>query len=230
LFFNNFKQTRKVGVMMEKQNELLRNEEYSPVILSDACLYGQGSHKKCYQVPGRKGICIKIPYNDGGVKDLAREIRYIHVMRHQHKDSTLLPRYYGPVRTNYGMGHAFEMIIDAEGTTCHTLEEFLQHPESLQSYFEPITELLRQMKKELIDKEIITMGLYPENILFQHLSDGTYKVRLVNDMGSKTWIPLEYFSKYFAHRRVVERWKEFLKTIMRKYPSSQAEALIKKIA
>jgi hypothetical protein len=200
------------------------------VTLSEADVYGKGSHKKCYLLPNRSELCVKLPYNDGGVKDLGREIRYIHVMQHQHKESPLLPKYYGAIQTNYGEGHVYERIMNADGSECRTLAEALTHLELLEKYFQGIVVLLRKMHDELLQKRIITMGLYPENILFQEMGDGTYRIRLVNDMGSKTLIPLEYFSEHFAHRRVVERWKEFLHTIVRKYPSPMAEKLVKEIA
>ncbi|MGI6263614.1 MAG: YrbL family protein [Succiniclasticum sp.] len=200
------------------------------VTLSEADIYGKGSHKKCYRMPDRGELCIKLPYNDGGVKDLSREIRYIHVMRRQHRESPLLPEYYGVVQTNYGEGHVYERITNADGSECRTLAETLVDLKLLEEDFDGIVALLRRMHDELLRKGIITMGLYPENILFQKTKDGRCRVRLVNDMGSKTLIPLEYFSEHFAHRRVVKRWKEFLHTIVSKYPSDMAEKLVKEIA
>lgn len=47
--------------------------------LDDSLLYGQGSHKKCFLHPHNKNLCIKIAYNEGGQKDLIREINYIDV-------------------------------------------------------------------------------------------------------------------------------------------------------
>lgn len=45
--------------------------------LDDSLLYGQGSHKKCFLHPHNKNLCIKIAYNQGGQKDLLREINFI---------------------------------------------------------------------------------------------------------------------------------------------------------
>ncbi len=202
----------------------------SPIVLTKENFYGMGTHKKCYQLPQFPNMCVKIPYNDGGVKDLEREIRYIHVMEHQHKKTALLPEYYGPVKTNYGTGQVFEMICNADGSPCHTMEEVLESPELLKQYFSLLVDALLKLKRELADKEIITMGLYPENVLFQQKEDGTYQIRLVNDMGCKTFIPLEYMFHFFARRRVVKRWQEFCETIMRKYPSQLAAELVRKIA
>lgn len=49
--------------------------------LDDSLLYGQGSHKKCFLHPHNKNLCIKIAYNEGGQKDLIREINYIDVLK-----------------------------------------------------------------------------------------------------------------------------------------------------
>lgn len=50
------------------------------------------------------------------------------------------------------------------------------------------------------------MGIFPENIIFQQISHQTYKVRIVNDMGSGVLIPLEYHFHYFAKAKVARRW------------------------
>lgn len=59
--------------------------------LDDTLLYGQGSHKKCFLHPHNKNLCIKIAYNEGGQKDLIREINYIDVLKRRHKDIVFCP-------------------------------------------------------------------------------------------------------------------------------------------
>lgn len=82
----------------------------------------------------------------------------------------------------------------------------------------------------LIKNDIITMGLFPENILFQRINNNNTVVRVVNDMGSAALIPLEYYFSYVAKKRISKRWQRFLQTLLEMYPNDVTKVLIKKIA
>lgn len=177
--------------------------------LDDTLLYGQGSHKKCFLHPHNKNLCIKIAYNEGGQKDLIREINYIDVLKRRHKDYSILPKYYGKVNTNLGTGYVFEIIRDYNNGRTQTLEDFITDLNLFSQNYSLIVRLLKELKEKLYKNEIITMVLFPENILFQKTDKNNYRVRIVNDMGSAVLIPLEYHFKYFAHTKILRRWKMF---------------------
>lgn len=54
-------------------------------------------------------------------------------------------------------------------------------------------------------------------------------MRIVNDMGSAVLIPLEYHFKYFAHAKILRRWKMFLDVLNNLYTSPLKTKLIKEI-
>lgn len=196
--------------------------------LDDTLLYGQGSHKKCFLHPHNKNLCIKIAYNEGGQKDLIREINYIDVLKRRHKDYSILPKYFGKVNTNLGTGYVFEIIRDYNNGRTQTLEDFITDLNLFSQNYSLIVRLLKELKEKLYKNEIITMVLFPENILFQKTDENTYRVRIVNDMGSAVLIPLEYHFKYFAHTKILRRWKMFLDVLRNKYASHLSENLLKK--
>ena len=197
--------------------------------LDDSLLYGQGSHKKCFLHPHNKNLCIKIAYNEGGQKDLIREINYIDVLKRRHKDYSILPKYFGKVNTNLGTGYVFEIIRDYNNSRTQTLEDFITDLNLFSQNYSLIVRLLKELKEKLYKNEIITMVLFPENILFQKTDENTYRVRIVNDMGSAVLIPLEYHFKYFAHTKILRRWKMFLEVLRNKYASHLSEKLIEEI-
>lgn len=192
-------------------------------------LYGQGSHKKCFLHPHNKNLCIKIAYNEGGQKDLIREINYIDVLKRRHKDYSILPKYFGKVNTNLGTGYVFEIIRDYNNDRTQTLEDFITDLNLFSQNYSLIVRLLKELKEKLYKNEIITMVLFPENILFQKTDENNYRVRIVNDMGSAVLIPLEYHFKYFAHTKILRRWKMFLDVLRNKYASHLSEKLIEEI-
>lgn len=197
--------------------------------LDDTLLYGQGSHKKCFLHPHNKNLCIKIAYNEGGQKDLIREINYIDVLKRRHKDYSILPKYFGKVNTNLGTGYVFEIIRDYNNGRTQTLEDFITDLNLFSQNYSLIVSLLKELKEKLYKNEIITMVLFPENILFQKTDENNYRVRIVNDMGSAVLIPLEYHFKYFAHTKILRRWKMFLDVLRNKYASHLSEKLIEEI-
>ena len=197
--------------------------------LDDSLLYGQGSHKKCFLHPHNKNLCIKIAYNEGGQKDLIREINYIDVLKRRHKDYSILPKYFGKVNTNLGTDYVFEIIRDYNNGRTQTLEDFITDLNLFSQNYSLIVRLLKELKEKLYKNEIITMVLFPENILFQKTDENTYRVRIVNDMGSAVLIPLEYHFKYFAHTKILRRWKMFLDVLRNKYASHLSEKLIEEI-
>lgn len=197
--------------------------------LTDDLLYGQGTHKKCFLHPLDNNLCIKIAYNKGGQRDLNRKLNYLKVLKRHHKDYSILPQYYGPVKTNLGIGHVFELIQDYDGTKSQTLEDFINSPTAFKENFNMIVSLLKQLKTDLYKNEIITMLLFPSNIIFQKTAPDNYRARIINDMGSAVLIPLEYHFKYFAHTKILRRWEKFLIKLQQKHPSNLVEELIKEI-
>lgn len=117
------------------------------------------------------------------------------------------------------------MIKDYDGEKSLTLEDYLSNEELLKKNFGIIVDLLKFLKENLLKNQIITMGLFPENIIFQKIDYDKYRVRIVNDMGSAALIPLEYYSSFFAVRKILRRWKRFVKVVKNDYQNQYAEKL-----
>ena len=149
-----------------------------------------------------KIYALKLRIIGGGQKDLKREINYIQVLRRRNKDYSILPQYYGKAETNLGTGYVFEIIRDYDGNKCKTLEDFITSNKLFSENFNLIVTLLKKLKSELYNNEIITMVLFPENIIFQQTAENIYKVRIINDMGSSVLIPLEYYFTHFARKKI----------------------------
>ncbi len=196
------------------------------IILTEDLFYGAGRHKKCYLHPDNDNLCIKIAYNRGGQTDLLREINYIKVLKRRNKNYDLLPQYYGEIETNLGHGYLFEVIRNFDKSKSITLQEILLSPSLFKQNFDLTVKMVKELKEKLFDNEIITMGLFPENVIFQKISTDAYKVRIVNDMGSGVLIPLEYHFHYFAKAKVARRWEQFINTLKKQYSSELTNKLI----
>jgi hypothetical protein len=165
----------------------------------------------------------------GGQTDLQREINYLKILNKRNKDYSILPRYYGTVATNLGTGYVFELIKDFDGKKSLTLEDVLRNNTLFINLFNTIKILLISLKDTLLKNEIITMGIFPENIILQRTSASDFRIRIVNDMGSGVLIPLEYHFSYFAKTKVLRRWNEFIQTLSTQFNDHLIQNLIKEI-
>ena len=197
--------------------------------LTEDLFYGAGRHKKCYLHPDNDNLCIKIAYNRGGQTDLLREINYIKVLKRRNKNYDLLPQYYGEIETNLGHGYLFEVIRNFDKSKSIILQEILLSPSLFKQNFDLTVKMVQALKSKLFDNEIITMGLFPENVILQKISANEHKVRIVNDMGSGVLIPLEYHFTYFAHTKILRRWTKFLDVLKNNYQSPLINKLIEEI-
>lgn len=111
----------------------------------------------------------------------------------------------------------YEFIINHDGSSCKTLEDFLNDEEVLKENYNMLHQALLNLKAYLLENGIITMGLFPENILFQKNDKGIYVIRLVNDMGSAALIPLEYYIGFIARIRINKRWNRFIQYLKSAY-------------
>ena len=141
--------------------------------LTEDLFYGKGTHKKCYLHPSDSSKCIKMAYTEPGERDLKRELTYLKVLKRQGKDYSVLPNYYGSVSTNLGTGHVYELIKDFDGSQCKTLEDYCENEQLLLQEFDMLVEKVNNLRDNLLKNSIITMGLFPENIIVQRGGDRT---------------------------------------------------------
>lgn len=198
--------------------------------LSEELYMTKGCHKKCYCHPEDRNKCIKIPYNEGGKLDLEREFSYVKILQRKKKDYSMWPKFYGVVTTNLGDGYVYERVVNFDGSPCKTLEDFLKDEHLLAEHFDVLVVKLRQLKSYLLDNEIITMAIFPENIIIQMGRHNDISLRVVNDMGSAALIPLEYYFSFVAKIRVRKIWGRFCKHIMEGYHLEAIQRLAKAIA
>ena len=139
----------------------------SVITLSENLFYGKGTHKKCYRHPYDNSKCIKMAYSAYGQKDLDREIAYLKILHARGGEHRMLPRYFGSVDTSLGKGHVYEFVLDYDGRACWTLEYLCKDNDLLCEYFDVVVDKLKQLKADMLEQNIITMGIFAENILFQ---------------------------------------------------------------
>lgn len=200
------------------------------VILSEDLLIGKGGHRDVYINPLNPAQCIKI--NARAVSDHIREMRYRKSRERRNlPESSLLVKYFGSVETNLGEGFIFERVFDYDGATSKTIEELIKIEMEAREKQKSVREITGSSKKypmvmdvllsfrEVLFKEIIIipdMGAF--NYMVQMDSPTTWRVRIVDDIGSPTLIPVVYYFDFLGTGHVRRRWIKFIKEIMKLYP------------
>ena len=185
------------------------------ITLSEKDYISRGLHRKCYHHPEDANKCIKVNYNEGAEEETNREIAYYKHLIKRNVSFDALAKYYGPVSTNYGNGHIFELIRDYNGETAIPLEKYLANKSLTEKYFDQLVTGLKELKSALLKDRIITMTIKSKNILFQQLSDTNSRLVIIDNIGNSTFIPIANYIPCFAKSKIERTWQRFLKSIVK---------------
>jgi serine/threonine protein kinase len=209
---------------------ILKNDIGAGVVnLTDKEFIGEGCHKKCYIHPEDSFKCIKILYDTSinAQKQLEREIKYNEKLKE--RNVPILPKYYGEISTNMGKGYAFELIKNSDGSTPCSLSDYLLSETLLRENFSNLLDALKKLKSDMLFFKVITMALYPQNILYKHDDKNGGSFIIIDDIGSAALIPIEYYFTFAARARIERKWKRFVENIEKEYDNPLAKELAKKI-
>ena len=194
--------------------------------LTEKDYISKGLHRKCYHHPDDPNKCIKVNYNDGAEEETNREIAYYKHLIKRKISWDVLAKYYGPVTTNLGQGHVFELIRDYDGKIATPLEKYLFHEQLTQQYYSALVVSLKALKTALLKDRIITMTIKSKNILFQHLSSEKNRLIIIDNIGNSTFIPIANYVGFFAKAKIERTWQRFLSSLIKE---NQYNSLITKL-
>ena len=194
--------------------------------LTEKDYISKGLHRKCYHHPDDQNKCIKVNYNDGAEEETNREIAYYKHLIKRKISWDVLANYYGPVTTNFGQGHVFELIRDYDGKIATPLEKYLYDEQLTQQYYSALVISLKALKTALLKDRIITMTIKSKNILFQHLSSEKNRLIIIDNIGNSTFIPIANYVGFFAKAKIERTWQRFLSSLIKE---NQHNSLITKL-
>ena len=200
------------------------------VYLTEELLIGKGGRKDVYINPKNPAQCIKI--NARGDNDHRVEMNYRKSRERRNlPPSALMVSYFGAVETNLGTGYVFERIMDYDGTNSKTIEELIKlelkarnENSSVRKLlgadkeFPKITNVLLRFRKELFRDNVIIADMWPHNYMVQFDTPSDWRVRIVDDFGTSSWIPIMYYIDYFGAKHVRRYWCKFIRRINALYP------------
>lgn len=196
------------------------------VELTPELFLGKGWHKATYIDPRDATRCVKIVHHEheiGKDSDLAREMWYRRSREMRHLKSQLLTEYYGTVETNLGTGYVFERVVDFDGKNSIDFKDFFaeqqENPHREQAK-QLVTKVLSTFKEAFFREKIITSNMQYENFVIQQDAPDyqSFRIRIIDNIGSPVLIPLAFFIDYFAKKHCQRYWRKFIDDLANAYP------------
>lgn len=186
--------------------------------LQTQVLVGKGLHRECYVHPENNNLCIKIVVN-GGAKETRREQTYYRLLQKRNIDWEMLPRFYGEVETNLGVGAIFDLIRDSDGQVSRTLEYYLEPVPLIKLDDQELQRSLSCLKNYLIEQNIMTMTLKSKNIVYQRREGQNDLCIIIDNIGNSDFVPISSYNRFFGCKKITRKWARFIAvTLKHEYP------------
>lgn len=185
--------------------------------LTEDLFLGNGSHRRTYINPENSNTVIKILYNKSkdAVAQLNREIKHNLMLQSRYKDLRGVAKYLGKVATNLGEGYIFELIKDIDtDNISESLEEYISRNAFIDDNGEALYKSLCELKNNMFKYGIIPMEMYPDNILCRKSGGNYFDLIIIDDIGTASFIPIEYYFSFAANNRIQRRWNRLLNNII----------------
>ena len=199
------------------------------IILTDDLFLGDGNHKIVYAHPTDKNLCVKLLRTPDD-PDFAKEMRYRKALGSRADSMTLLTKYFGEVDTSKGTGYLFERVTDFDGQNSTTMLKILNDTLADRKDLPATESMLLDFKRVYFGEKFLLAGVDPDNYLVQRTSPTSHRVRIIDNIGIASFIPLPYYFDYFAVKRVKKYWRRFVDLMRTDYGAMFSEKFLGKLA
>jgi len=196
-------------------------KEWNMLKLDKSDFVGKGLHRECYRHPDNIALCVKVVVT-GNDDETRRERKYYRHLEKRNISWEMIPRYYGDIETNLGLGSVFDLIIDGTGVVAKTLEYYLTSPETTRAHSAGLAHALAALKEYLLAHRIITMTLKPKNIVYTQEDATEPRLVIIDNIGNSDFIPVCNYSNFFARKKIFRKWKQFEASMLDTYPHNTA--------
>lgn len=178
---------------------------------------GAGGHNATYIHPIDRNKCVKIPHdpNDGDVK---KEMRYRKMCAKKLAKSRLVTEFFGTIETNLGLGYVFERVLDYNGQTSKDLRDFLPKNKPDTQTLQRIWTILLNFKSDFLRENIAIVDTDITNFMVQEPTKGSFRVRIVDNIGTPVLIPLVYWFDFAAAWKAKRYWNKIVDWLAQNYP------------
>ena len=192
--------------------------------LGDREPFAVGGTRRCYVHPEDEALCVKVLRPDRtpearraaasgwrrlkrlpSFDDQRKEHRaYQRLKRLGQLDYTHVPRFYGLVETDQGLGIVTALFRDSDGGFPKNLEQLLPSGMS-----EPLQRAIGEFKDWLCRERFLTRDLLPHNIIAVADSRERFRLVIVDGIGNSEFLPVSHWFKLCARAKIERKIRKF---------------------
>jgi hypothetical protein len=191
----------------------------NPLILEGLQPFATGGGRDCYIYPDNQNLCIKVARKGRSPEerrlrvpwwkrwrkpaykydDNLRDFSALNALEHDSPPETWqhLPRCYGWVDTDRGMGLVTDLVRDADGQISRTLRQHIQT--STQASL--IQSAVDDFSNFWLSQSIPVRSLFTDNIVAQVQADGALRLVVIDGFGTTVLFPWYTWGKHLGKIR-----------------------------
>lgn len=120
-----------------------------------------------------------------------------------------IPKLYGFVKTNYGLGLMTEFIKNFNGTPSPSLQTYIK----IFGFTDQIKNALQKLYNQLITHNLITRELKSFNLVVKFILKNEFTLYIIDGFGNPELIPISNYIKFLGNRKINKHFNIFMKTI-----------------
>lgn len=176
--------------------------------LCDSDLIGEGRDRLCFQHPLNPSLCIKVAKKKE--KQTAREIRYLNYLHKKQRDLRYVSDYHHSIKTNYGTGHVFDLIINDGSSAAPSLHDLIC---TNQIQPEQLSLALKIFSKYLIKENLCVFDLSPRNLAVCQFNNKQIRLHIIDGIGLASPDPVTYRINWLTRVLMKKRWSRLMDKI-----------------
>lgn len=170
-------------------------------------IIGRGMERVCYANPNNPSTCFKVS-RLGHDLQTRREIRYFEYLKRKGIWADFLPYYYGFIKSENYLIIEQELLRSDENSESLLVNDFLKIADASQIL--SLEEQFRQIRDEMISKNIIVSDIRPANIMVKRNHHGSIeRIVFLDGFGSPELIPLPMYCPFFGRKKILRQWEKF---------------------
>lgn len=161
----------------------------------------RGTDKTCYVSDKYPGKILKISPL-AKANQILREISYFEFLRKRGVSPSFMPKFYGRYSDDKTIGYVQELIFGNDIKSLWQAVPMFYGPQ-----LEILEEAILNIRREMIEKNIIILDLHSGNIL---CNIKTLKMWIIEGYGTSEFIPLPQYCRFFGRLKIERQWKKFV--------------------
>ena len=121
------------------------------------------------------------------------------------------------METNLGLGYVFERVLDYDGKTSKNLKDFLPKTKPDAKTLQRIWTVLLNFKSDFLRENIAIVDTDIENFMVQEPAPSSFRVRIVDNIGTPVLIPLVYWFEFAAAWKAKRYWNRIVAWLAENY-------------